>query len=49
MKGFNKGDVGKVLVVREKGRTHSNGFKLEKFRFSKVVGKNWLTNRVVDE
>ncbi len=49
MKGYNKGDINKVLIVREQGRTRSNEFKLDKFRFSKDIGKNWFTNRVVDE
>ncbi len=48
MRGFNNGDINKVLVVGEPGRTRSNGFKLEKFRFNKETGKNWFTNRVVD-
>ncbi len=38
-----------MLVVREQGRTRSNGFKLHKFRFSKDIGKNWFTSRIVDE
>ncbi len=38
-----------MLIVKEQGRTRSNGFKLDKFRFSKDIGKNWFTNRVVDE
>ena len=25
------------------------GYKLEKFRFKKEIGKNWFTNRIVDE
>ena len=49
MKGYNKGDINKVLIVREQDRTRSNGFKLDKFRFNKDIGKNWFTNRVVDE
>ncbi len=49
MKGYNKVDINKVLIVKEQGRTRSNGFKLDKFRFNKDVGKNWFTNRVVDE
>lgn len=49
MKGYRKGDINKVLVVREQGRTRSNGFKLDKFRFRKDIGKSWFTNRVVDE
>ena len=31
------------------GRTRTNGYKLEKFRFKTEIGKNWFTNRVVDE
>ncbi len=38
-----------MLKVRVQGRTRSNGFKLDKFRFSKDIGKNWFRNRVVDE
>ncbi len=38
-----------MLIVREQGRTRSNGFKLDKFRFSRKIGKNQFTNRVVDE
>ncbi len=36
------------MIISEPGRTHSNGFKLDKFRLNKDVGKNWLANRVVD-
>lgn len=35
MKGFNKDDVNKSLVVIGQGRTRSNMFKLDKFLFSK--------------
>ncbi len=49
MRGFNTGDIDKVLMVSEPGRTRSNWFKLEKFMFNKGIGKNWFTNRVVDE
>ncbi len=49
MKGYNKGDTNKALVIKEQGRTHSNRFKLEKFRLSKDIGKNWFTSRVVNE
>ncbi len=49
MKGYNKGYINKVLIVNEQGRTRSNGFKLDKFIFSKDIGKNWFTKRVVDE
>ena len=40
VKGFNKGDVGKVLTVSSQDRTRNNGFKLEKCRFSKEIGRN---------
>ncbi len=49
MRGINNGDVIKVLHMSEPGRTHSNGFKLDKFRFIKDIGKNWFANRMVDE
>ena len=49
MKGLNKGDTHKVLLVGEQSRTRNNGFKLDKFRFNRDIGKNWFTNRVVDE
>ena len=46
VRGFNKGDVGKVLTI---SNGLSNGFKLEKCRFSKEISRNWFTNRVVDD
>ncbi len=49
MKGYNKGDANKVLIVREQGRTRSNGCKLDKLRLNKDIGKNWFTNRIMDE
>lgn len=49
MEGFDLGDVNIILVVKEPGRTCSNGLKLDKFRLNKDIGKNWFTNRVVDE
>ena len=49
MKGFNQGDVGKVLTISSQDRTRSNRFKLEKCRFSKEIGRNWFTNRVVND
>ena len=49
MKGINKGDIDKVLIISEQDRTRSNGFKLDKFRFGREIGRNWFTNRVVDE
>ena len=49
VKGFNKGDVRKVLMISSQDRTKNNGFKLEKCRYSKEIGRNWLTNRMVDD
>ena len=49
VRGINKGNISKVLIVSDPGITRTNGFKLEKFRFKKEIGKNWFTNRVVDE
>ncbi len=49
MKGYNKGDINKELIVREQGTTRSNGFKIDKITLNKDIGKNWFTYRVVDE
>ena len=49
VKGFNKGDVGKVLTISSQDRTRSNGFKREKSRFNKEIDRNWFTNRVVND
>ncbi len=40
MKGYNKGYINKVLILREQGRTRNNGFKIDKIRFNKDIGKN---------
>ena len=48
-RGYNKGDISKVLRVSNQDRTRNNGFKIEKGRFKKEIGKNWFANRVVDE
>ena len=48
-RGYNKGDISKVLRVSKQDRTRNNGFKIEKDRFKKEIGKNWFANRVVDE
>ena len=48
-RGYNKGDISKVLRVSKQDRTRNNGFKIEKGRFKKEIGKNWFANRVVDE
>ena len=46
--GINKGDISKVLKLNNQDRTRSNGYKLDKFRFRKEIGRNWFGNRVVD-
>ena len=48
-KGFNKGDMNVVLRISSGDRTRNNGFKLEKFRFRKEMGRNWFSDRVFDE
>ena len=40
LKGFNKGDVGKVLTINSQDKTRNNGFKLEKCRFDNEIGRN---------
>ena len=36
--------------MNEQARTcTNNGFKLDKCRFKKAIGRNWFTDRVVDE
>ena len=30
-------------------RTRNNGFKFDQFKFRREIGRNWFTNRVVDE
>ena len=49
VKGFNKMDINKILIIKEKVRTRTNGFKLDKFRFRKDIFKNWFTNGLVEE
>ncbi len=49
MTGINKGDIGSILIVNQENRTRNNGFKLDKFKFKREIGKNWFGNRVVDE
>ena len=47
VKGFNKGNINKVFIVKEKVRTRINVFKLDKFRYKKDLDKNRFTDRVV--
>ena len=49
VKGDNKGDVRKILTISSQDRTRNNGYKLEKCRYNKEIGRNWFTNRVVDD
>ncbi len=49
MRGYNKCDVSKVLILSEQGRMRSIGFKLDEFIFNKDIGKDWFTIRVVSE
>ena len=46
--GINKGYISEVLKMKDEGITRSNGFKLDKFKFKKDIGKYWFGNRVVD-
>ena len=48
-RGYNKGDVSKILRISNQDRTRNNGFKIEKSRYKKELGRNWFSNRVVDE
>ena len=36
------------MKINAQDRTRNNGFKLDKFRFRREIGKNWFGNRVVD-
>ena len=47
-KGYT-GDVSKILRISNQDRTRNNGFKIEESRCKKEIGKNWFSNRVVDE
>ena len=44
---YNKGDISNVLRITNQHRTRNNGFKLEKFRFRREIGKKWFSNRIV--
>ena len=43
-KGINKDDISEVLKMKEEDITRSNGFKLDKFKFKKDIGKYWFGN-----
>ena len=38
-----------VVRVNNLDRDRNNGYKLEKFRFRRGIGRNWFPNRIVDE
>ena len=46
---YTKGDVSRILRFSNQDRTRNNGFKIEKNRYKKEIGKNWFSNRVVGE
>ena len=48
-RGYNKGDVSRILRISNQDRTRNNGFKIDKNRYKREIGKNWFSNRVVDE
>ena len=41
MKGINKGDLNEVLIPTSNLRTRNNGFKLDKLKFKKEIGRNF--------
>ena len=48
-RGYNKENISKIPSVNNQDITRNNGFKLKKFRFRREIGRNWFSNRVVDE
>ena len=38
-----------ILRVNNQDRTKNNGFRLEKFRFKREIGRKWISNKVVNE
>ena len=43
-RGYNKGDISKVLRVNNQDITSDSGFKLKIFRFRREIGRNWFLN-----
>lgn len=41
---LNKGDDNRNFVIKEPGRTRSNGLKLDTLRFNRNIGKNCFTS-----
>lgn len=48
IEGLDNVNINNLLAVSKLNRTRSNGFKLNKFRVIKDIGKNWFTDRMVD-
>lgn len=49
IEGYKKCNVSKVLVIREQGRTLRNCLELHKLRFTKITGKNCVTDIEMEE
>ena len=47
-RSYYKGGISKVLRVSNQDRARNNGFKLEKFRFRREIGRHWFCIRVVE-
>ena len=48
-RGYNRGNLSKILRINNQDRTRNNGFKREKCRFRKEMGRNWCSNRIAHE
>ena len=44
-----KGNIHLVIEFSNQDRIHGNGYKLLKLRFWTDMGRNWFTNRVVND
>lgn len=47
--GTSKGNLHELLLPKAVVRTRSNGYTVDKCRFRNEMGRNWFTNRVVNE
>lgn len=45
MKGFNEGDIDKLIIVNGLVRTRSNGYKIDSFRFKRERGNQELVHK----
>ena len=48
-RGYDKVDISKIFKFNNQDIIRNNGFKLDKLRFRREMGRNWFSNRVVDE